>query len=121
MTLRTRLLLIFTAVVVASVALVEGLVARTTRQAFERVENQRVEALVAQLRKEFARRGDEVVRAVHGVAASDTAVSIAIASDPAPYYNDAAALAAAHGLDLLELVARDGTIISSAEWPARLA
>ena len=119
MTLRTRLLLIFTAVVVASVALVEGLVARTTRQAFERVENQRVEALVAQLRKEFARRGDEVVRAVHGVAASDTAVSIAIASDPAPYYNDAAALAAAHGLDLLELVSRDGTIISSAEWPAR--
>src|SRR5581483_1316022 len=39
-TLRTRLLLIFVVVVVGTVALVEGLVARTTRDAFERVENQ---------------------------------------------------------------------------------
>jgi signal transduction histidine kinase len=118
-TLRTRLLLIFTVAVVASVALVEGLVSRTTRDAFERVENQRVEALVAQFQQEFARRGAEVVRAVNGIAESEAAVNIAAASDQAPYYNEATALAAARGLDLLELVAGDGTIVSSAEWPAR--
>ena len=119
MTLRTRLLLMAAVVVAASVALVEGLISRTTRNAFERMDNQRVTALEAQFRKEFARRGDEVVRAVNGIAASDAAVNVAVSSDPATYYNEAPGLAAAQGLDLLELVAGDGAIISSAEWPAR--
>jgi len=118
-TLRTRLLLIFTVVVVATVALVEGLVSRTTRNAFERMENQRVDALVTQFRREFARRGEEIVRAVNSIATSDAATTIALSPDPAAHYNEAPALAVAHGLDLLELVAGDGTIISSAEWPAR--
>jgi signal transduction histidine kinase len=118
-TLRTRLLLAFTVVVVATVTLVEILVSRTTRNAFERMENQRVDALVTQFRREFARRGDEIVRAVNSIAASDAATSVALSPDPAAHYNEASALAMAHGLDLLELVAGDGTIISSAEWPAR--
>ena len=119
MTLRTRLLAAFALVVAATVVLVETLVLSTTREAFERVENQRVEALVAQFRQEFARRGEEIDRAVRGIAASDTAVNIAVSADPAPYYNEAPALAAAQGLALLELVSGDGAIISSAEWPAR--
>ena len=119
MTFRTRLLLIFTVAVVAAVGVVELLVAGKTREAFERVETQRVSALVAQFQSEFARRGQEIVRAVEGIANSDAAVNIAIATDFAPYLNEAAALAAAHGLDLLELVAGDGAIVSSAEWPAR--
>jgi two-component system nitrogen regulation sensor histidine kinase NtrY len=119
MTFRTRLLLIFTLAVVASVAVVEWLVTRTTRQAFERMETQRTDALVAQFRREFARRGQDIVRAVGGIAASDTMVNIAIAPDYAPYYSEASSLAAAHGLDLLALATGDGTIISSAEWPAR--
>ena len=119
MTFRTRLLLIFTVAVVASVALVEWLATDSARQAFERLETQRVDGLVAQFRKEFAQRGREIVRAVNGIAASEAAVNIAIAADYSPYYNEAASLASAHGLDLLELVAGDGTIVSSAEWPAR--
>src|SRR4051794_32984665 len=119
MTFRTRLLLIFTGSVVASVGLVELLALSNTRAAFERAETQRVEALVAQFRKEFDRRRDEIARAVKGIAESDAAVNIAIAGDYAPFYNEAPALASAHGLDLLELVAGDGAIISSAEWPAR--
>jgi two-component system nitrogen regulation sensor histidine kinase NtrY len=119
MTFRTRLLLVFIAVVVASVGLVELLVSRTTRNAFERAEAQRVNALVAQFRREFARRGETIVRAVNGIAASETAVNIAIASDPERYYGEASTLATSSPLDLLELVAGDGAIISSAEWPAR--
>ena len=119
MTFRTRLLLVFTVAVVASVALVEWLVTDSTRQAFERMETQRVNGLVAQFRKEFAERGQRIVRAVDGIAASEAAVNIAIAADDSPYYNEAASLASAHGLGLLELVAGDGTIVSSAEWPAR--
>ena len=119
MTFRTRLLLVFTAAVIASVGLVEWLVFRTTRDAFERAEAQRVNALVEQFRREFARRGEAIVRAVNGIAASDTVLKIAIASDRAPYYDEAAALANSSGPDLLELVADDAAIISSAEWPAR--
>src|ERR1019366_6452759 len=119
MTFRTRLLLVFTVAVVASVALVEWLVTDSTRQAFERMETQRVNGLVAQFRKEFAERGQRIVRAVDGIAASEAAVNIAIAADDSPYYNEAASLASAHGLGLLELVAGGGAIVSSAEWPPR--
>jgi hypothetical protein len=118
-TFRTRLLLIFTFAVVASVGLVEWLVSGTTGDAFERVETQRVDGAVAQFRREFQRRGAETVRAVQAIAASDVATNLALASDYAPYYSEASALASANGLDLLELVAADGAIISSAEWPAR--
>jgi two-component system nitrogen regulation sensor histidine kinase NtrY len=119
MTFRTRLLLIFTFAIVAVVGLVEILVLGNTREAFERAENQRVDALVAQFRKEFDRRRVVIASAVKGIADSEAAVNIAVAPDYAPFVNDAATLAAAHGLDLLELVTADGTIISSAEFPAR--
>ncbi len=119
MTFRTRLLLIFTVAVVASVGLVEWLVSASTRERFERLESQRADALVAQFHSEYDRRGQEIARAVNGIAASDTAVNIAAAPDYSGFYADAASLAAAHSLDLLELVAADGSIISSAEWPAR--
>ena len=117
MTFRTRLLLIFTIAIVAAVGLVELLVLSNTREAFERAERQRVEALVAQFRKEFDRRRDEIARDVKRIAESDAALNIAVAQSAD--YGAAGALASAHGLDLLELVADDRTILSSAEWPAR--
>jgi two-component system, NtrC family, nitrogen regulation sensor histidine kinase NtrY len=119
MTFRTRLLLIITVAVVASVGMVEWLVSASTRERFERLETQRVDALVAQFRSEYERRGQEIARTVNGIAASDTIVNIAAATDYSSFYADAASLAAAHSLDLLELVAADGSIISSAEWQAR--
>jgi len=119
MTFRTRLLLVFIVSVAVTVGLVQWLVLDNTRKAFERAEGQRANALFAQFRKEFDRRREEISRAVKRVADSEAAVNIAIAPDYAPYYNEAATLASAQGLDLLELVAADGTIISSAESPAR--
>jgi two-component system, NtrC family, nitrogen regulation sensor histidine kinase NtrY len=116
---RTRLLVVFTAAMIASVAIVDWLVTRATREAFERFEAQNANALAAQFQREFKRRGDEVVEALNSLAASDTIVNIAIAADYSPYYSEASSLASANRLDLLELVASDGTIISSAEWPAR--
>ncbi|HTS64674.1 MAG TPA: ATP-binding protein [Candidatus Acidoferrales bacterium] len=116
---RTRLLLVFTLAVVAAVSLVELLVVGNTRQTFERMEAQRADVLTRQFRKEFERRGSEMVRAVNAIAGSEIAVNIAVSPDPAVWYTEAGQLAASHGLDLLELVAGDGSIISSAEWPAR--
>jgi two-component system, NtrC family, nitrogen regulation sensor histidine kinase NtrY len=119
MTFRTRLLLIFTIAVIASVGAVELLGSAGIRNRFERLESQRVDALVAQFRKEYARSGQEIARAVNGIAASDTAVTIATQVDTSQYVSEAGDLAKAHGLDLLELVSADGSIISSAQWPAR--
>jgi two-component system nitrogen regulation sensor histidine kinase NtrY len=119
MTFRTRLLLIFTFAVVAAVGMVEWLVTDYTRQAFESAEAQRVAALTGQFQREFARRKQEIVRAVDAIAASETATNLALASDYSGEYSTAEKLASTRSLDLLEFVAADGTIISSAQWPAR--
>jgi signal transduction histidine kinase len=119
MRFRTRLLLIFTAAIVASVAVVDLLVLGSTRQAFERLESQRAEALVLQFRNEFDRRRRELVRTVNAIAESDAVRHIAIQPDTTEYYDYAAPQAVTHNLDLLELVSADGAIVSSAQWPAR--
>jgi signal transduction histidine kinase len=119
MTFRTRLLFVFTLAVVAAVGLVEILVVGNTRQTFERMESSRVDVLTRQFRKEFDRRAGEIERAVTAIANSDAMVNIAVAPDPVVWYNEAGQLAASHRLDLLQLVAGDATIVSSAEWPAR--
>src|SRR5664279_106341 len=119
MMFRTRLLLIFTAAIVASVAVVDVLVLSSTRRAFERSETERAEALVLQFRNEFDRRRRELVRTVGAIAASEATRNIAIRPDYSQYYDYAAPQAATHDLDLLELVAADGAIVSSAQWPAR--
>jgi signal transduction histidine kinase len=119
MKFRTRLLLIFTLALVASVAVVDLLVLGSTRRAFERSERQRADALALQFRNEFDRRGRELVRTVNAIAASEGTRNIAIQPDYTQYYDYAAPQAATHDLDLLELVAADGAIVSSAQWPAR--
>jgi signal transduction histidine kinase len=121
---RAKLLTVFTLTVVLSVGLVAWAVSFLMRNAFERLNNQRTAALVAQFRSEFHRRAEEVTRRVEGIANADETLHMAVGvSGPAPdfssHVDDAAGLAAAHQLDFLELIAADGTIISSAQWPAR--
>src|SRR4029077_20840658 len=48
-----------------------------------------------------------------------SAIDISRRADYAPFVGEAASMAAAQGLDFVDLVAADGTIVSSAEWPAR--
>ena len=124
MTFRTRLLVLFAVAVVSTVVIAAWAVLASTRRAFESLESQRVDAAVAQFRREFERRREEIAGRVERIARADSTLSIAIGisrpdPDYSPYVNEAPALAAAHGLDLLELVAEDGTILSSAQWPAR--
>jgi signal transduction histidine kinase len=65
-----------------------------------------------------------VARRVERIASNDASQRTFLemarrAPDYAAFVNDASALAAAQELDFLDLVAEDGTIISSAHWPAR--
>ena len=119
MTFRTRLLLIFAVAVAAAVGMVELIVSSRARESFENMEAHRVNAIVAQFDKEFQRRGEEIVRTVEGIADSAAAREIAITPDPATYSYEAGSLASTNRLDLLELVAGDGAIVSSAQWQAR--
>ena len=123
MSLRNRLFALVSGVVVLTVVLVTWAVSSSARQSFATVDAQRSAALVAQFRREFANQGEQVAMRVDRAAQSDAAARVAagVASsrDFAPYVNEAAALAAAQELDVLDLVAPDGTIVSSAEWPAR--
>jgi signal transduction histidine kinase len=122
--LRTKLIAVFTLTVVVAVTLVAWTVSAAMRNALERLDGQRREALVAQFRREFARRAEEVTQRVEGIAGSDDTLRIAVnlarpSPDLAAYVNAATGLADTHQLDFLELVANDGTIVSSAQWPAR--
>ena len=124
MSFRTRLMISFAVAVILTAGLVTWIVSSATRRAFEERDNQRTQASVEQFRREFARRGEEVVRRVEGIAAADSTLPMAIelsqpAADSARYVGEAGALAAAYGLDLLEIVSPEGSIVSSAQWPAR--
>ena len=124
MSFQRKLLLVFALTVFVSVAGVAGLVLGVTRNAFTKSENQRTAALVAQFQREFNRRGEEVARRVEGIAASDAVARMATAlngtsADSANYFDLARTMAESHQLDFLELLDWRGTIISSAEWPAK--
>ena len=124
MMFRRKLLAVFALMVFVSVASVAGLVLMVTRNAFEKTENQRTTALAAQFQREFDRQGEEVARRVETIAASEAVSRMATAlngttADSAGYLDLARSMAESHQLDFLELVDEHGTIISSAQWPAK--
>ncbi|MBZ5689544.1 MAG: HAMP domain-containing protein [Acidobacteriia bacterium] len=124
MTFRRKLLVVFALTVFLSVASVALLVQWVTRNAFEKTENLRTAALVTQFQREFNRRGDDVAKRVEAIAASDSITRMATAlngtsSDFAEYFDLARVMAESHQLDFLEMVDARGTIVSSAQWPAK--
>jgi two-component system nitrogen regulation sensor histidine kinase NtrY len=123
MSLRNRLFTLVSALVFGTVVLVTLTVSSSARQSFATLDAERTAALIAQFRREFASQGAQVAERLDRVAQSDAVSRVAAAAgasrDFAPYVNDATALASAQGLDVLDLVASDSTIVSSAEWPAR--
>ncbi len=124
MSFRRKLLIVFSTTVIVAVTLVAWMVSRFTRHAFERVNEERTAALVSQFRREYARRGEDVARRVEAIAASEPATRLALARnrgtpDYAAFLTQARNLADNQQLDFLELIDDEGTIISSAQSPAR--
>ena len=119
-----KLLLVFALTVFLSVGAVTWIVSAVTRRAFERANEAQTAALIAQFRREFERRGDEVAHRVETIASSEIATRMALAAsrgttDYGSFVNDAKALADNQQLDFLEFVDKRGTILSSAQWPAK--
>jgi len=124
MSFRKKLLLLFAATVLLCVAVISVSVYSTIRSSFEQANQDRANAVAAQFRSEFQRRGLEVARKVESVAASEPVQRIALdmnrgATDFGEYVSEAHALAGQQQLDFLELVDNRGTILSSAQWQAK--
>ncbi len=124
MSLRQKLLLVFSLTVVLAVATVAWIVSLRTRQAFAEADQKHTAALVDQFRREFTGHAEDVAARVEHIAASDRLARMALElarteADPSPFVNEAATVAQDHQLDFLEIVSADGSIVSSAQWPAR--
>ncbi len=124
MSFRKKLLLLFAATVLLCVAVISASVYSTIRRSFEHADQDRANAVAAQFRSEFQRRGSEVARKVEAVAASEPVQRIALdmnrgATDAGEYVGEARTLAGQQQLDFLELVDSRGTILSSAQWQAK--
>jgi len=122
-TLRQKLLLMFSLTVVGVVAAVAWTVSLRVRRVFEDIDRDQTTALVAQFQRAFDQRAAETAATVERVAASDelhrTSLEISSGRDASQYLTIAGNLAQNYHLDYLELVSHDGSIISSAQWPAR--
>jgi two-component system, NtrC family, nitrogen regulation sensor histidine kinase NtrY len=123
MSFRKKLLLLFAATVLLCVAVISASVYGTIRRSFEQANRDRANAIAAQFRLEFQRQGQEVARKVESIAAAESVQRIALdlnrGTDSGEYVSEARALAAQQQLDFLELVDSRGTILSSAQWPAK--
>ena len=123
MNLRTRLLLVFGGVVVVAVALVSFAVSAGARRAFGQLDDQRTGAIEQQFQREFDVEGKALAARADAIARSGQvcgmALALSAAGDTAPYLNLARSLASEQQLEFLEILAQEGTIISSAQWPAR--
>jgi signal transduction histidine kinase len=124
MSFRKKLLLLFAATVLICVAVISASVYSTIRHSFEQADQERANAVAAQFRSEFQRRGSEVGRKVDAAAASEITQRIALdlnrgAASPSDSVGEARILAGQQQLDFLELVDSRGVILSSAQWQAK--
>src|SRR5947209_18205195 len=121
--LRGRLLLIFGGIVAITVALVSYAVSVGARRVFERLDEERTLAIDGQFKNEFQLQGEILSGRARAIAGSPQIQSMGLAlssgdADTGAYLKLASSLASDQ-LDYLDIVSADGSILSSAEWPAR--
>lgn len=123
MSLKTKLLLLITLGIAGSVGTVALLIEERAHEAFRNIELERTATLVDQFHREFQHEANEIIHGVESIANSDsmlrTAMELSNGADVGAYVNEAQSYAQAQRLDFVDLIGPDGTIISSAHWPAR--
>jgi len=124
MSFRTKLFWVFLLTVLVTVSVVGYSVTYYSRAAFEEIDRERTGALVSQFQKEYVQRGEEIGRQLDNIINSEITVKTAIDlanpnADQSIYFRDATGIAQDHGLDFVEIINFQGTLISSAQYPAR--
>jgi len=121
--LRQKLLLLFSLTVAAAVVAVAWTVLVRIRNVFDQRDQEETALFVSQFQREFQHRSAEVAAAVDRLAASEKARAMAFeivqSGDAAPYLTEAQTMAQDAQLDFLEIIGPDGNVVSSAQWPAR--
>jgi len=121
--LRQKLLLLFSLTVAAAVAAVAWTVLVRIRQVFEQRDQDETALFVSQFQREFQHQSADVAAAIDRMAGQERVRNMAFelvqSGDAAPFLNEAQTLAQDARLDFLEIVGPDGNIVSSAQWPAR--
>jgi signal transduction histidine kinase len=116
---RVRLSLAFAAVASCAVLVIAAITFWLAMRNFRQSDAQIADALLGQVQRDLERAGEELTHVAGEIAGSDTVQRITADSDPFTHVDDAATLARGRGLEFLELLRPDGTIISSAHWSAR--
>jgi two-component system nitrogen regulation sensor histidine kinase NtrY len=123
LSLRQKLLLLFSLTVAAAVAAVAWTVLLRVRYVFELRDQEETALFVRQFQREFQQQSTEVAGAVSRLTESEHARAMAFevvqSGDAAPYLTEAQTMAQEAHLDFLEIVGPDGKVVSSAQWPAR--
>ena len=123
MSLRQKLLLLFSLTVAVAVAAVAWTVLVRVRSVFDERDRGETALVVSQFQREFQQRSADVAATVDRIAATERMRTIAFqltqSNDPSPYLTEAQTLAQDAQLNFLEIVGPDGKIVSSAQWPAR--
>src|SRR5215469_3031533 len=123
MSLRQKLLLLVSLTVAAAVVAVAWTVLTRIKRVFNQRDQQDTALVISQFQREFQHQSAEISAAVDRLAANDhvraMAFEIVQSGDSAPYLTEAQTLAQQAQLDFLEIVGPDGSVVSSAQWPAR--
>ncbi len=123
MTLRQKMLLMLAVTVMGVVAAVGWTGSIRIGHVFEAMDRQQTDLLVGQFQREYNQRAADTAATLDRMAASDVLKRIAFdlnnGGDSATYLTVALPLAQEYRLEYLELVAHDGSIISSLQWTAR--
>jgi two-component system, NtrC family, nitrogen regulation sensor histidine kinase NtrY len=123
MSLRQKLLLVFSFTVAAAVAAVTWTVLVRIRHVFDQRDQEETALFVGQFQREYQHRSAQVAAAVDRLAAGEGARAMALelaqSGDASPYLTEAQSMAQDAQLDFLEIVGPDGNVVSSAQWPAR--
>ena len=119
MSFRVRLSFAFAVVASCAVLVIAAITFSLAMRNFRQNDAQIADALLGQVRRDLERTGEELQRVAGEAATSDAIQRVIADPDPFTHVDDAAALARARGLEFLELLRPDGTVISSAHWPAR--
>jgi two-component system, NtrC family, nitrogen regulation sensor histidine kinase NtrY len=121
--LRQKLLMMFSITVAVAVAAVGWTVSLRVRRVFDQLDQEQTQVFARQFRREFQHRADDVSAALDRMAASERLTHMAFdlshQGEAALYLNEAETLAQEYELSYLEITDADGKIISSAQWPAR--
>lgn len=118
MSFQTKMFLQLVTFALALITVSAYSVIRHTKTAFEEIEAQREQAQISQLKQQFIRYGDELVRRVKSIANAELMTRMAMdlaraKADKSLYAHEAIGAAQDQNLDFLEITTWDGTVISS--------